>query len=324
MVNVKGEQNMKKAIVLGASGGMGYALVQELASRGISVKAFARSRDKLQQLFGSMADVEISTGDVFQRDELLKASRDVDLIFHAVNIPYPEWPEGHPRIMENVLNAAEENGAKIVFVDNIYAYGRSPGKKVTEDTPKNPHTKKGKIRLQLDKMLKEAHQKGVPTLICHFPDFYGPNAENTLMHFTLNGMLSGKKAQYVGRLDLKREFIYTPDGAKAAVELSLRDSAYEENWNIPAYDVISGYEIVEIARRATGYQKGISTVGKRMIAFLGLFNKGMREMVEMMYLNEEPVVLSGEKYEREIGPLPRTPYEEGILRTIEHMKQKQR
>ncbi|GGJ79522.1 nucleoside-diphosphate-sugar epimerase [Anoxybacillus voinovskiensis] len=313
---------MRKAIVLGASGGMGYALVQELAARKMHVKAFARSQGKLQQLFGTMADVEMYTGDVFRQDELIEACKDVDLIFHAVNIPYPEWPKGHPAIMENVLKAAEKNGAKVVFVDNIYAYGRSPGKKVTEDTPKNPHTKKGKIRLHLNNMLKEAHQRGVPTLICHFPDFYGPNAENTLMHFTLNSILSGRKAQYVGRMDVKREFIYTPDGAKAMVELSLRESAYGDSWNIPAHDVISGHEIIEIARRTTGYSKRVSTVGKGMIAFLGLFHQGMKEMVEMMYLNEEPVVLSGEKYEREIGPLPRTPYEEGIQRTIEHMKQK--
>ncbi|NNU84544.1 SDR family NAD(P)-dependent oxidoreductase [Geobacillus sp. BMUD] len=315
---------MRKAVVLGASGGMGYALVQELASRGIPVRAFARSQDKMQQRFGTMKDVEICLGDVFREDDLNKACKDVDVIFHAINIPYPEWPKGHPIIMKNVLKAAEGSGAKIVFIDNIYAYGRSPGRKVTEDTPKNPHTRKGKIRLQLNKMLVEAHQRGVPTLICHFPDFYGPNAENTLMHFTLQGMLSGRNAQYVGRMDVKREFIYTPDGAKAAVELSLRGSAYGSHWNIPACDVISGHEIVEIARRATGYSKKVATVGKGMIAFLGLFHKGMREMVEMMYLNEEPVVLSGEKYEREIGPVPRTPYEEGIQRTIEHMKKKER
>ncbi|WP_457786406.1 hypothetical protein [Geobacillus sp. Geo 8.1] len=62
-------------------------------------------------------------------------------------------------------------------------------------------------------------------------------------------------------------------------------------------DVIFGHEIVKIARRVTGYSKKVATVGKGMITFLGLFHKGMREMVEMMYLNEEPVVLSGEKYD---------------------------
>lgn len=51
----------------------------------------------------------------------------------------------------------------------------------------------------------------------------------------------------------------------------------------------------------------------------GLFNPMMREMIEIMYLTEEPVVLSGDKYEREIGSLPQTPYQEGIRETLHEM-----
>ena len=53
-----------------------------------------------------------------------------------------------------------------------------------------------------------------------------------------------------------------------------------------------------------------------MIRFLGVFSPFMKEYKEMFYLNEEPVVLSGEKYEREIGPVPKTPYKEGLEKTI--------
>ncbi|MBT2695939.1 hypothetical protein J7E79_00555 [Bacillus sp. ISL-40] len=56
-----------------------------------------------------------------------------------------------------------------------------------------------------------------------------------------------------------------------------------------------------------------------MIRFLGLFNQGMREVVEMFYLNEEPVVLDGRKYEVHFGPVPRTSYKEGIAQTLEFM-----
>jgi short-subunit dehydrogenase len=42
---------MKKALVLGASGGMGYALVNELTERGIETVAFARTKEKLQKLY---------------------------------------------------------------------------------------------------------------------------------------------------------------------------------------------------------------------------------------------------------------------------------
>ena len=102
--------------------------------------------------------------------------------------------------------------------------------------------------------------------------------------------------------------------------LALTDDAYGQNWNIPSTGVITGLEIVNIIRKLAHYDRKVSTVGKNMIRFLGLFSLNMREVVEMFYLNEEPVVLSGEKYEKNIGPLPRTPYEDGLKATIDYMK----
>lgn len=308
---------MQKALVIGASGGMGYSVVQELSSRGISVTAFARSRDKLEKLFGNNPNVTIYTGDLFRMEDLDGAARGADVIFQAANIPYSEWETKLVVMMSNIIETAKKHSAKLAFVDNIYAYGRSTGKTVDERTLKSPHTKKGKIRLQVEELI---HSSKVPALIAHFPDFYGPNAESSLLHYTLVNVVKNKKASYVGDQSIAREFIYTPDGARAIVELSLNEQAYGQNWNIPAHEVISGEEIIKTIRDITDYQKGVSTISKKMIQFLGIFNAQMREAVEMYYLNEDPVVLNGEKYENLIGPLPRTSYREGLQKTMEYMK----
>lgn len=309
---------MKKALVIGATGGMGFAILNELVSRGISVTAFARGREKLAHLFGGSEKVNIFAGDAFEIDRLIAAAEGADVIFHAMNVPYPEWEKKLPLLMKNILHAAEQTGAKLVVVDNIYAYGKSNGKKVTEHSPKVPNTRKGKIRLQHEAMIKQANVKA---LIAHFPDFYGPNAENTLLHQTFQAVLADKPAMFIGNQRIKREYIYTPDGAKALVELALRDSAYGQHWNIAGSGVISGEEIIQIVREATGYQKRVSIVTKPMIWMLGWFNKMMRELAEMMYLTEEPVVLSGEKLEKELGEIPMTPYRVGIMQTLEFMKE---
>ncbi|GAX89084.1 SDR family NAD(P)-dependent oxidoreductase [Effusibacillus lacus] len=307
---------MNKALVLGASGGMGYSIVKELAQRGIDVVAFARGKEKLAKLFANEKKVMISPGDAFSLESLKEAAADVDVIFHAMNIPYPEWEKKLPVLMGNILESARHANAKLVLVDNIYAYGRSTGALVTEKSPKNPHTKKGKIRLQLETMAK---QSNLPVLIAHFPDFYGPNADNTLLNYTFERVIKNKKSMFVGDRKIPREYIFTPDGAKALVELALMDSAYGQNWNIPGSGVITGDEIVAILREHTGYNKNVGTVTKGMVQFMGLFNKMMREVVEMVYLTEEPVVLDGGKLEQEIKSIPRTPYKEGIKQTIEHM-----
>ncbi len=307
---------MKKALVLGASGGMGYAIVAELVERGLDVIAFARTKEKLEKLFNNMEKVKIVTGDVFNKTDLLNAAKGIDVIFHAVNIPYSEWYEKQPTLMKNVVQAAESSNCKLAIVDNIYAYGRGNGNKVNEEYSKNPHTKKGKIRVELGKI---AFQANIPVLIAHFPDFYGPNAGNTMLTYTFEKVAQNKKAMFVGNQQNAREYIYTPDGAKAIVELASHDKAYGQSWNIPAAGVISGEKIIDIARSHLHYQKSVSTVTKGMIRFLGIFDKQMREVVEMLYLTEDPVVLDGSKYEREIGPLPATPYEEGIKRTLDFM-----
>ena len=308
---------MQKALVIGASGGMGYSVVQELSSRGISVTAFARSRDKLEKLFGNDPNVTIYAGDLFRMEDLDGVARGADVIFQAANIPYSEWETKLLVMMSNIIETAKKQSAKLAFVDNIYAYGRSTGTTVNERTLKSPHTKKGKIRLQVEELI---HSSKVPALIAHFPDFYGPNAESSLLYYTLVNVVKNKKASYVGDQSIAREFIYTPDGARAIVELSLNEQAYGQNWNIPAHEVISGEEIIKTIRDITDYQKGVSTISKKMIQFLGIFNAQMREAVEMYYLNEDPVVLNGEKYENLIGPLPRTSYREGLQKTMEYME----
>lgn len=310
---------MRKALVLGASGSMGYAITKELCNRGIDVVAFARSKGKLEDLFQGEENIQTVAGDVFVKADILDAAKGVDVIFHAVNIPYSDWEEKQPKLLRNILEVTKENDIKLGIVDNIYAYGRQNQRLVKEDAEKKPHTKKGKIRLQLEMM---AEQSGVQMFIAHFPDFYGPKAESTLVYHTLNGVLANKMSSFVGDQEIAREYIFTPDGAKAMVELSLHDEAYGQHWNIPGCGVITGEEMIQYIRELTGYTKRVMTVKRGMIKLIGLFDKQMKEYVEMLYLTEKPVVLNGEKYEMFIGQVPKTPYYEGLKETILSMQGK--
>ncbi|WP_338754517.1 SDR family NAD(P)-dependent oxidoreductase [Bacillus sp. FJAT-52991] len=308
---------MKKALVLGASGGMGYPIVKELNREGVQTIAFARTKAKMETLFAAMSNVKVITGDIFQLSDLIRASEGVDIIYHAANIPYSMWQEKLSIMTQNILDAAKINQCKLAIVDNIYAYGQNHDRKVNEAASKQPHTKKGRIRLQMEELITRSE---VPAVRAHFPDFYGPNATNTVMHTTLQNIIKNKKAMYVGDMSKQREFIYTPDGAKALIELSRHESAYGRCWNIPGAGTISGHELLKILEKITGNSHSFLQVNKGMIRLLSLFSKEMREVIEMMYLYEKPVILSGETYEKEIGPLPQTPYAQGLTETINFMK----
>lgn len=311
---------MKKALVMGAPGGMGYALVHELTSQCVEVAAFSRNREKLESLYRDVRNVTIFPGDAFNPHELSNAAAGVDIIFYAVSFPYSEWAAKHPQCLDIALEVAARKKAKVVLINNVYVYGKQNKGKVTEDAEKNPYTKKGHIRLEMEKRLTES---SVPTLNLYMPDFYGPNAENTIVNAVLKSVLQNKKARFVGSTKVPREFLYTMDAAKAMIELAQRPDAYNQSWNIPSAHLITGEELFAIIREAAEYKKTIRPITKEMIRFMGLFSPAMKEIVEIMDLTENPVVLSGEKYENNINPLPRTSYKQGIEETLCWMKKKE-
>ena len=103
-------------------------------------------------------------------------------------------------------------------------------------------------------------------------------------------------------------------------ELAGKDFAYGQNWNIPGAGLISGREIVRIAQKASGQVKPVIPLKKLGLSLIGMSVPVMKEVVEMLYLTEEPLTLSGEKYKRFIGPITATPFQEGILRLCWHCR----
>ncbi|SDF51008.1 Nucleoside-diphosphate-sugar epimerase [Fontibacillus panacisegetis] len=312
---------MKKAIVLGATGGTGAAITEELCKRGIETIAFGRSREKLMNLalrIGSPAHLTLSTGDAFKAEDIIAAAKDADVLFHCANVPYHEMVSKLLPLGEAVMEAAEHLNLKVIVIDGIYPYGRSQMNKATEDHPKQPHTRKGKIRLKYEQMLFSDKWDSVQKMIVRLPDYYGPTANQaSYLGTTMEAIAAGKTATFIGNMHIPREYIYLPDAAKMIVELADRDHAYGQNWHIPGSGIISGKEIVRIAQQAaSGASKPVLPMGRLSLSLIGLFVPVMKEVVEMLYLTEEPFVLSGEKYERLIGPIPATSFQDGISDTI--------
>lgn len=310
---------MKKALVLGATGGTGRALVRELLNRGIETIAFGRSQGNLNELASENCNdrnLQLVVGDVFNSADIIAVGKDVDVIFQCANVKYHEMHTKLLPLGESVMTAANYLGKKIVIVDGIYVYSHSPLTKITEEHPKLPHTKKGKLRVEFEKLIFSSKWNKSQALIVRLPDYYGPSSQNAYLHLTLQGIALNKAAIFIGDLNTPREYVYLPDAAKMIVEIASRDETYGENWNIPGSGVIAGKEIINIARKVTGYKKMVLPLGKMVISIMGLLNPVMKEVVEMLYLTKEPLVLSGEKYSRRIGSIPATSYEEGIEETL--------
>lgn len=319
---------LTKALVLGATGGTGTVIIAELLKRGIETVAFGRSIPKLEKLaakLGNPAALKLMAGDVFNTKDILSAAQDVDVIFHSASIPYNEMSTRLLPMGEAVMEAANKLGIKVVAVDGIYPYGRRQNDKpIDEEHPKNPHTKKGKVKLEFEQMFFSQRWGKAQRLIVRLPDYYGPTAnEASYLGSTLASIAAGKPAVFIGNMTVAREYVYLPDAAVMIVELAIRDEAYGQNWNIPGAGTISGRDIVRIAQAASGSKKPVISLGKAGLSLLGVFVPVMKEIVEMLYLTKEPVVLSGGKYERVVGPIPATPFEKGITETVQALKSRQ-
>jgi hypothetical protein len=64
-----------------------------------------------------------------------------------------------PRVMSNTIEACKRAGAKLIFFDNVYMYGKISGP-VTEATPFNPCSKKGEIRANIATTLINGWKSG--------------------------------------------------------------------------------------------------------------------------------------------------------------------
>ena len=70
------------------------------------------------------------------------------VVYHAASAPYHRWPELLPPLMRGVLDGAAAAGARVVYADNLYAYGPVDGP-LTEDLPSRATGPNGRVRATL-------------------------------------------------------------------------------------------------------------------------------------------------------------------------------
>jgi uncharacterized protein YbjT (DUF2867 family) len=103
-------------LVIGATGSVGSAVVTELSSRGLEVRALVRESNNARKILGEPGKVELLEGSAENPQALTTAFEGVDIVFNCLNLPYPEWSK-LPAIHEQILNAAKRASAKMVFLE---------------------------------------------------------------------------------------------------------------------------------------------------------------------------------------------------------------
>lgn len=312
---------MQKAAIFGAAGTIGPWVAKELDRRGIPFRAVGRSRPKLESAFGKLAHAEVFDADVGDLRSAGAAARGVDTIFYCVGLPYPSH-HLHPVLMRTTLEAAATMQVqRIVLVSSVYSYGVPRTARVAETHPRVPAARKGEYRKDQEDLVLEAHQaRRIQGLIVRLPDFYGPGAANALANLVFEGALANKTANWIGPVNTAHEFVFVPDTGPVIVELASRDDGYGEAWNFAGPGSINTLDFITRVYRAAGLAPKYRTAGRALLKILGWFNPLMRELPEMLYLEETPVILDDSKLLARLGSVHKTSYDEGIRQTIEWMR----
>jgi nucleoside-diphosphate-sugar epimerase len=307
-------------VVFGAAGAIGSAIVRQLAARGEFVRAVARDPEEARAILPESAAVV--AGDAFDLESAKLACRGAGVVYDCINVRYSKWTEQIPTIRSNVLAAAREAGARLVYTDNVYAYGPLQQIPATEEHPRDAATRKGKLRAETELMLLDAHQRGeVMVVIPRFPDFYGPYVVNALVRPMFEAAVTGKTATWPASLDVEHDLVYIDDAADAAVRLAMDDDSYGQVWHVPGPGPITGRRFLETAFAAAGSKPKMRAVSRGLFKMAGIFIPDAGEMVEMLYQFERPLVLSGRKFARAFPDFRYTSHEEGIKQTAEWFKE---
>jgi hypothetical protein len=84
----------------------------------------------------------------------------------------------------------------------------------------------------------------------------------------------------------------------------------------PGAGPITGREFIDMAFKATDNKPDIGLLSEDAIRAAGQMNPEVRELIELMYEFEEPLVLDGSKFSTEFPLFKYTSHEEGIRKTI--------
>jgi nucleoside-diphosphate-sugar epimerase len=241
--------------------------------------------------------VEVVGGDATDGAFAREVSEGASVVYFALNPPYDKWPGLFPGLQAGVLEGAASAGAKLVAMENLYMYGPTDGHPLTENLPYASNTRKGAVRAKMSEKLMEAHTSGRVRVV------------------------RGKSAQVAGDPDQPHTYTYAPDVGRGLVILGEREEALGQAWHLPSPETLKTREFVEIIFEEVGKHARIQAAPKIVLRAMGLFNPGMREMIEMLYEFEEPFVVDHSKFEEAFGEHA-TPLGEAIGHTVRWYRSK--
>ena len=301
-------------VVLGASGGAGSAILSALVSAGLPARGVNRSGRP-----GSADhDVDWRVADLADPAALAGAVAGATVVYMAAQPPYHRWPQEFPAMLEAVVAATAGQSARLVMVDNLYAYG--PGSSpMRESSPQRATDPKGRVRAAMADHLLAAHQAGgLDVVIGRASDYFGPHGENSGITALAIEPVSGTGAlRWVGRLDADHSCAYLPDVGRAFVELGTAEGVTGRTWHLPHPAAVTGEQFLAMVNEALPARRKVTVVGLGMLRLAAPFHRISRETLSIAYQWTDDFVVDDSDFRARFPGFTSTPLERAVRETVD-------
>ncbi len=304
----------RNVLVIGASGSFGAAVARELVARGWNVHALRRPGGRPLKIRG-VSDIE---GDAENAEDVSRATQNVDVVVYGYNVPYQQWLKKLLPAADNVARAAERHGLTIVFPGNVYGLGADFSKPLNEECTRDAVSIKGQLRNQVEARLERATRKGARLLIVRCGDYFGPDAtHSSWFSYMTKGAQRGGALTNLAPNEVPHEWAYLPDVALATAELLERRERLGpcEVFHFSSYQVTSG-QMLEAIQYHLGKRR-IKRMPWGLLRWLKPFVPLVREVFDVRYLWDKPVLLDDSKLRTLLPDLTRTPLHEAVRQTLQ-------
>jgi nucleoside-diphosphate-sugar epimerase len=241
------------------------------------------------------------------------AAEGADVVLHGLNVPYTQWAASAIPLAETAIAAARANGATLVFIGNLYGYGAGMPPRIDEATPMRPTSRKGAIRLEIERRLRQAATTGLRTIVLRAGDFFGADRPGSWFDRVVIKEMGTGRLVYPGPLDVVHEWAYLSDLAQALVRLAEARARLEPfaQFGFPGH-AVTGREFTAAISRACRRNFKVHFMPWRLLKTMGIVLPVFRELSELAYLWSTPHAIDGTRLAGVIGDVPHTSLDQAV------------
>jgi UDP-glucose 4-epimerase len=326
-VSARPPHAIRRALVTGATGAVGPALVRRLVREGVPVAGVARHDPPAGLLPGG---VQFTRADLTDSRAAASLVQDADLVFHLaarLHIPNPppsmraDFERENVEVTRSLVTAAGP-ATRFILFSTIDVYGPTrAGELADERTAPRPRSLYGETKLQAERIVL-AHPRGA---VLRVASVYGPRVKGNFARL-VRAVRRGRFVT-VGHGQNRRTLVYDDDLAEAAWLAAKDDRSSGRVYNVTDGAIHTVDEIAAAIAEAAGrppsiwhlpappvrlaarvLERGCSIVGREAPVTVAMIDKV-----------QEDFAVAGDLIQKELGFRPAVGLRQGWARALEEM-----